>query len=624
MFKTGENHPVGSTVLLTSPSKSVQFPNSSSSPSRVQTGMTTSSASVPGFSSPTTRNSTAQSVFSHKPLLTTSQIADSFLTNVADLSQVSDEGGDYLLTNTQKDVKINEKTGTPYRGTQKVPYLAQQMKALQKAKREEEWIAAGRPVKRKKNTTDANTLQSSWNGTKGSLETLNNSLIQSNPILRQQLMNMIYSTENPNELLFNSLLTDKNDLLRTVTQNSIGRVDDYELPRNFSNSTSAAARQEISQALLESKEYDADDLFSVWRRSVYQKPKEIRSRVVVWNRPTPQHYHFKYSWIPQPLVHNAVHEVFFDRSYRDVHRETKEFYREKHMTEKDHYEQMKESLISVVSPPPSPPKASIAMGEDSFVTEDNESHVSSLHSVSDDDSLIEGSFYDPETHSVVNITKGDKKKLQKKKSKSATFLSSVEDDQDHEQRYPLPQKKPKTRPTTTTASAADEISVMSSQFSVSQASFSPMKKSKSTMSQYSQYSQDSNNQNEKGSRNQIRKVNNKKYFKRGISTNDLEEMSQEDSMDDEQSMLTGEQGESNLYPSQSVLSLRHSISNNSITFPDFVDGFKPRELTKSRFILESSMEKVPYQNEIKSRKFRYKPIGSKYAKVNPMHPFDWR
>ena len=36
-----------------------------------------------------------------------------------------------------------------------------------------------------------------------------------------------------------------------------------------------------------------------------------------------EHYSLKYSWVPQPLLHDAVNHLYYERTFRDVHRESR-------------------------------------------------------------------------------------------------------------------------------------------------------------------------------------------------------------------------------------------------------------------------------------------------------------
>jgi hypothetical protein len=300
---------------------------------------------------------------SKSEILTTNQIVNSFLTNVQDMSQETDNdsyqkretnrllsGNDYHQK-VKKDLYYNEKTGTPYRGEQKVPYLSQQLKAVRQQREEEENLSLGRISKKKtkKNTETGNDENLTWTHTKGSVESIKNELISKNPQLTAQLMNLMYSTDKPNDTLFNSLFDGENSAESNAeaTNNSSAEIP-YGLP-SLSPSKSSILRQEISQALLESTYHEGDGMENVWKRSLNVKPKEISSKVVVWQRPVPQYYHLKYTWIPQPLVHNAVHEVFYDRSHRDLKKDTKESMKPQHETVQEKERKLKEQLICIVS-----------------------------------------------------------------------------------------------------------------------------------------------------------------------------------------------------------------------------------------------------------------------------------
>ena len=60
------------------------------------------------------------------------------------------------------------------------------------------------------------------------------------------------------------------------------------------------------------------DYAEVWSRSLYRPRQPSLPRVVVWpRRKASEHYSLRYQWIPQPLVHNAVNNLYYARTYRD-------------------------------------------------------------------------------------------------------------------------------------------------------------------------------------------------------------------------------------------------------------------------------------------------------------------
>jgi hypothetical protein len=582
---------------------------------------------------------------SKSEILTTNRIVNSFLTNVQDMSQETDNdsyqkretnrllsGNDYHQK-VKKDLHYNEKTGTPYRGAQKVPYLSQQLKAVKQQREEEENLSLGRISKKKtkKNTEIGNDEKLTWTHTKGSVESLNNDLISKNPQLTAQLMNLMYSTDKPNDTLFNSLFEGENSaLLRSylresnaeATNNNSAEIP-YGLP-SLSPSKSSILRQEISQALLESTYHEGDELENVWKRSLYVKPKEISSKVVVWQRPVPQHYHLKYTWIPQPLVHNAVHEVFYDRSHRDLKKETKESMKPQHETVQEKERKLKEQLISIVSPPPVEKPMNEPSMEDFpnyfYETGNTLEEGSQVSSVSSNASPVmerkSGLFYDPETRSILSRADGPGKPL-KKKAGSITFLSDSlqqleEQKQQEKERKRVRRQESHENSVDNGEEGGDEaVSFLSE----SQRQFSALsQRSKSSWhSQSSQRSlmttEDINSRSNNNNETREKKATNR----RSRSMNEME------SKEMEEEFMNQQQD-----PSLSGLSIQHNLSSNSITFPKFMKTWKPRELTKGQRILQSSIETVQYQKETKNRKFRYKPVGSKYAQITPTHPFEFR
>jgi hypothetical protein len=57
-------------------------------------------------------------------------------------------------------------------------------------------------------------------------------------------------------------------------------------------------------------ENDVDAYMSVWSRSVYKPPKEVKSRARVWAVKPKRHYKLRYSWLPQPMLQSAAARVF--------------------------------------------------------------------------------------------------------------------------------------------------------------------------------------------------------------------------------------------------------------------------------------------------------------------------
>jgi predicted nuclease with TOPRIM domain len=513
-------------------------------------------------------------------LVTTGQIVDSFLTGVGDTGDNRSISSHerFIAEPKMEDrnnrvIRLNEKTKTPYRGMQKVPYLALQLKAKQQLQDgDNNSLNGSYTQKKKKIEKGTRRKQDEWKNSKSYIESLSNDLIRNNSVLSNRLMDLIYSTENDNELLLSSLISGNNRDLLDANRESYFQRSNYQLPgavtASASGSLSKLSKQEKQlkdeKSLLFSQysdlleradnttsglmDEDDDDMVSVWKRAVYKKPKEHLPKVVVWNKPAPQHYHFKYTWIPQPLVNNAVHELYYDRSYREISKETKELVIEKKITKKQLDKDRKSQLIDIVAPLNTSPTrrqaGDMTMNNDIslFGTEEGtfspqrdtnnldlytiagQSKLSSLHSLSSEMKIN----YDNSPSNKSQSSKSKKTIL----SKQPTFVSSLHGD-------------------------------------------------------------DSDVEDEK---------------------NDVDEVSSFVSYYDEEGQIR---------EMPNGVSLRHNLSSSSVSFPEFMGSHQPNQLTKPRYILESSAETVQYRGQKKHRKFQYRPVGRKTAKVNPDHPYEW-
>jgi hypothetical protein len=216
-----------------------------------------------------------------------------------------------------------------------------------------------------------------------------------------------------------------------------------------------------------------------------------------------------------------------------------------------------------------------------------------------------GLFYDPETRSILSRADGPGKP-RKKKSGSITFLSDSlqqleeKKQQEKERRRARRQGSHENSVDNGEEGGDEAVSFLSE----SQRQFSALsQRSKSSWhSQSSQRSlmttEDINSRSNNNNETREKKATNR----RSRSMNEME------SKEMEEEFMNQQQD-----PSLSGLSIQHNLSFSSITFPKFMKTWKPRELTKGQRILQSSMETVQYQKETKNRKFRYKPVGSKYA-----------
>jgi hypothetical protein len=76
-----------------------------------------------------------------------------------------------------------------------------------------------------------------------------------------------------------------------------------------------------SSLAVQREQVEAADL---WSRSLYAPPKDTIRHVPVRLSRRKQHYRLKYQWIPQPLVHNAVNNLYHQRRYSASHRSAME------------------------------------------------------------------------------------------------------------------------------------------------------------------------------------------------------------------------------------------------------------------------------------------------------------
>lgn len=86
----------------------------------------------------------------------------------------------------------------------------------------------------------------------------------------------------------------------------------------FNNQSNVAKNINNNNDFFSDVDYDSDE--EMWRsRSLFKPRKAIEPKVVVWKRPTQKHYKLKYSWLPQPLVHNAVNNLYYDKTVKDFY-----------------------------------------------------------------------------------------------------------------------------------------------------------------------------------------------------------------------------------------------------------------------------------------------------------------
>ncbi|KAJ1441104.1 hypothetical protein B484DRAFT_415253 [Ochromonadaceae sp. CCMP2298] len=103
------------------------------------------------------------------------------------------------------------------------------------------------------------------------------------------------------------------------------------------------------------EDYNSDE--EMWRsRSTYIPKKEVVAKVVVWPKASRQHYQLKYTWIPQPLVHNAVNDLFYEKTVRDYRLQSRvnnnSDFRKDVNQDSERYQKKLEmsSMLSIVSP----------------------------------------------------------------------------------------------------------------------------------------------------------------------------------------------------------------------------------------------------------------------------------
>jgi hypothetical protein len=100
---------------------------------------------------------------------------------------------------------------------------------------------------------------------------------------------------------------------------------------------------------------DADSDEEMWRsRSVYKVSKDAAVKVGVWPRKPKQNYKLRYTWVPQPLLHNAVNNLYYEKTVWDFRREsaeTNEYDYKKEIREgkpKRRAKQEKTSMLAIV------------------------------------------------------------------------------------------------------------------------------------------------------------------------------------------------------------------------------------------------------------------------------------
>jgi hypothetical protein len=144
----------------------------------------------------------------------------------------------------------------------------------------------------------------------------------------------------------------KNNLYRAATNASIASsslgtgYDAEEL--DF-----ASARQD-QEADRQDSDEDSDE--EMWRsRSSYKVSKDAAVKVGVWPRKPKPHYKLRYTWIPQPLVHNAANNIYYEKTVSEHRQHVAEMnavdYRTEIKQSKQKYQQKleKSSMLSIVA-----------------------------------------------------------------------------------------------------------------------------------------------------------------------------------------------------------------------------------------------------------------------------------
>jgi hypothetical protein len=355
---------------------------------------------------------------------------------------------------------------------------------------------------------------------------------------------------------------------------------------------------------------------SVWQRAVYKPPKKIISKAKIWNRRTaPMHYNLKYTWVPQPLVHNAVNQLFNEKSFRDFHKESQRLFvkdfREgiKEETKKHLFEDTKSRLVETVSdvkgeflfqtqlPEEAYDSSAMldyggnlendsAVDRDSIVSSLDESSAASFSSQDERDNQSLGSYYDPDTKSV--ISRGSKSQLSKPRDHQKTAVKDQSSKKPGETPKKETRAKGKKGKTSTKRSQPGESEEKGQTFLSQPPARGDTVATSSTA--------------KKGDQLQIRSRSHSNLVI----------------------------GNSNIYSPSGMsvqstgVSLRHNLSQPSINFPDFMDETQPGKLVKSKDVFETSNNTIVVQNEEMHRKFRYRPLGRNDAKIDPMHPYGWR
>jgi len=81
------------------------------------------------------------------------------------------------------------------------------------------------------------------------------------------------------------------------------------------------AREQSSQ--VDEDSVDSDE--EMWRsRALYKPNKNYVNKLGVWPRPPAKHYKLRYTWIPQPLLHNAVNNLYHEKTVWEYRKDASE------------------------------------------------------------------------------------------------------------------------------------------------------------------------------------------------------------------------------------------------------------------------------------------------------------
>lgn len=135
-------------------------------------------------------------------------------------------------------------------------------------------------------------------------------------------------------------------LQSSQTSSSIG-YEDYDL--DF-----AAGQRDEDEGNNSDGSADSDE--DMWRsRSLYKPSKKAVTKLGVWPRPPKQNYKLRYTWIPQPLLHNAVNNLYHEKTVWEYRKDAVENnphdFKKEILQSKQRYQKKieKSTMLSVVS-----------------------------------------------------------------------------------------------------------------------------------------------------------------------------------------------------------------------------------------------------------------------------------